>query len=433
MSTLPFEPPFHRTLRRSTPLFSILILLLPGCEYQPSPSEVPPGSASVPTNQPAVASENSQMNSRSIRFATFNTALNRPSALALAAELESGNCNPAHQIAEIVQRVRPDVLLLNEVDYDADNRAADAFQQKYLGVPHGDAAPIAYPFRFLTGVNTGQPTGVDLNRDGESDGPEDAFGYGKFPGQYGMIVLSQFPIDQSAVRTFQNFLWKDMPNAQLPTLDGEPYYKDAQRAILRLASKSLWDVPIQIPIQIDRHNQTKTVHFIVSHPTPPVFDGEEDRNGKRNHDEIRLLADYVDPIRSAYICDDNGNPGGLPNGAHFVLAGDLNADPLDGDSTGSPMELLLNHDRIDGSLTPKSKGGLAAGKTGGANAKQKGDPAADTGNFGSRVGNLRIDYVLPSKTLRTVDSGVYWPAPETPGHDLVDASDHRLVWINVEL
>ena len=50
----------------------------------------------------------------------------------------------------------------------------------------------------------------------------------------------------------------------------------------------------------------KTVHFLVSHPTPPVFDGPEDRNGTRNFDEIRFWADYVIPSRSGYIYDDNG-------------------------------------------------------------------------------------------------------------------------------
>ena len=36
-----------------------------------------------------------------------------------------------------------------------------------------------------------------------------------------------------------------------------------------------------VTIQIDG----KTVHFLTSHPTPPVFDGPEDRNGTRNGDE----------------------------------------------------------------------------------------------------------------------------------------------------
>ena len=59
----------------------------------------------------------------------------------------------------------------------------------------------------------------------------------------------------------------------------------------------------------------KVIHTLVSHPTPPVFDGPEDRNGTRNHDEIRLWSDYVLPSRSGYIYDDEGERGGLKPGA----------------------------------------------------------------------------------------------------------------------
>ena len=48
---------------------------------------------------------------------------------------------------------------------------------------------------------------------------------------------------------------------------------------VRLSSTSHWGVPVDV--------DGSTVRFLVSHPTPPVFDGAEDRNGTRNHDEIR--------------------------------------------------------------------------------------------------------------------------------------------------
>jgi hypothetical protein len=46
---------------------------------------------------------------------------------------------------------------------------------------------------------------------------------------------------------------------------------------------------------------------------------------------------------------------------------------------------------------------------------------------------MRIDYVLPSATLKVVACGVFWPAPGQDGHDLADVSDHHLVWLDVEL
>jgi len=45
---------------------------------------------------------------------------------------------------------------------------------------------------------------------------------------------------------------------------------------------------------------------------------------------------------------------------------------------------------------------------------------------------MHIDYCLPSKDLTLRDSGVFWPKPDQPGGDLVSASDHRLVWIDIE-
>lgn len=41
-----------------------------------------------------------------------------------------------------------------------------------------------------------------------------------------MVLLSQFPIDAAAARTFQHFLYKDMPGALLPTdpHTGQPWY-----------------------------------------------------------------------------------------------------------------------------------------------------------------------------------------------------------------
>jgi hypothetical protein len=184
-----------------------------------------------------------------------------------------------------------------------------------------------------------------------------------------------------------------------------------------------------VPIEIGG----KCVHFLVCHPTPPVFDGAEDRNGRRNHDEIRLFADYVDPQRGAYLYDDAGQRGGLTADEPFIIAGDLNSDPLDGTAVPGAIAQLLDHPRIQGRLVPTSAGGAAAAREqGGANAVQKGDPARDTSDFADETaGNLRVDYVLPSVELKVVGSGIYWPEPGTPGSELVGASDHRLVWADV--
>ncbi len=379
-----------------------------------------------------------------VRFATFNASLNRFNAGDLATELSMPGSPQPDTVAEIIQRVRPDVLLINEFDFDAGGVSLQGFQDNYLAVPHGDAQPIIYPYRFAAPSNTGIPSGFDLDNSGSVGGPNDAFGFGFFPGQFGMAVYSMFPIRTEEVRTFQLFLWKDMPGAMLPDDPNIPgpadWYSPAELDVFRLSSKSHWDVPV--------HIGGKTVHFLVSHPTPPVFDGPEDRNGTRNYDEIRFWADYVSPGKSGYIYDDSGVRGGLKPGELFVIAGDQNADPFDGDSIPGAIQQLLDHPLVNTKVTPSSPGGPEqAALQGNANTLHVGDPAFDTADFfdgfppppfGGAPGNLRVDYVLPRKTLKITDAAVFWPLSSDPLFPLVGtfpfpSSDHRLVWIDVRV
>jgi len=362
-----------------------------------------------------------------IRFATFNVAMNRHNIGQLALELHTRDNKQARQIAEIIQRVRPDVLLLNEFDFDSGHKSADLFQRNYLEVGQGDQEPIKFEHRFLSEVNTGVPSGFDLDNDGATEGPGDAFGYGLFPGQYGMLVFSRFHIQLKQARTFQKFLWKDMTQAVLPQTDGRSFYAPRELDVLRLSSKSHWDLPIKIG--------DRTVHFLCAHPTPPVFDGPEDRNGLRNHAEIRFWADYIDPSQSGYIYDDRGIRGGLPPDAGFIIAGDMNADPIDGDSWDHAIQQLLTHRFINSKLVPASRGASEKSvRDGGANSNHRGMSSQDTSDFNDRgAGNLRLDYLLPGRSLMISDSAVFWPALGEAGYDLVDASDHRLVWIDIAL
>jgi endonuclease/exonuclease/phosphatase family metal-dependent hydrolase len=368
-----------------------------------------------------------------LRVATYNVSLYDESAGGLIRRLEAGD-PAARKIAAVLQRVRPDLVLLNEFDYDAEGRAADLFQRDYLEVaqPSGGRA-LQYPSRYFAAVNTGVPSGLDLDGNGIVGGEgrergDDAWGYGLHPGQYGMLVLSRYPIDASSVRSLHLLKWSAMPDASAPV---DPrarrmFYSDPVWRALRLSSKSHWDVPVRTP-----HGP---LHFLVSHPTPPVFDGAEDRNGARNSDELRLWREYLDndPADRAWLCDDAGRCGGLDAGARFVIAGDLNNDPVDGDGRHEAIRALIEHPRVLRLPAPRSEGGTAATRlAGGANAAHRGDPAEDTGDFGPKVGNLRLDYVLPSTGLRAVASGVFWPMPNRAEAELAAASDHRLVWVDL--
>ena len=366
---------------------------------------------------------------KEVRFATYNASLNRNNEGDLVRDLSTPDNAQARKVAEIIQRTAPDVLLINEFDYVEGVAAAELFRDNYLEVSQNGAPPAEYPYYFVAPSNTGIPSGHDLDNSGSVGGPNDAFGFGFFPGQYGMVVFSKYPIDTEAVRTFQEFRWADMPGALLPDNPATPepadWYSPAELEDVRLSSKSHWDVPVEIG--------RRTVHFLVSHPTPPVFDGPEDRNGTRNHDEIRFWADYVGAgARSAYIYDDQGRHGGLRDGA-FVIAGDQNSDPLDGDSIPGSAQLLLDHPRVNDTRTPTSEGAVEAATRQPGNELHLSPPQFDTADFGEPPGNLRADYVLPSRSLQIVDSGVFWPVSTAPYADLISASDHRPVWVDVKL
>ena len=62
-----------------------------------------------------------------VRFATFNASLNRNFAGQLVEDLSTTNNAQAETVAEIIQRVRPDVLLINEFDFVANDVAAELF------------------------------------------------------------------------------------------------------------------------------------------------------------------------------------------------------------------------------------------------------------------------------------------------------------------
>ena len=235
-----------------------------------------------------------------IRFATFNASMHRGAEGDLAAALHDGRDPQIAKVAGIIAAVDPDIILLNEFDHGAGNDRN--FVKNYLGG--------AWPFSFIAPSNTGHPTGLDLDGDGvvgkeagTFERARDSHGFGTFEGQYGMVVLSKHEIDAEGVRTFRTFRWTDMPGARRPVRpDGAPFYSDEALEVLRLSSKSHWDVPV--------HVGGAVVHVLASHPTPPVFDGPEDRNGARNADEIRFWADYISG--AGYVRDDAGGRAGFP-------------------------------------------------------------------------------------------------------------------------
>jgi endonuclease/exonuclease/phosphatase family metal-dependent hydrolase len=339
-------------------------------------------------------------------------------------------------LAAIIQRLDADILLLNEVEVQEIRRmvpmqpggrqelgetvmyfsAGKLLAERVADDARCDGCtPINY-VAYVHATNTGQPSGFDLDNDGlvdETPGDPtyagDALGWGTIPGQYGMTLLVREGIEilEEDVRTFQTFLWKDMPGAMLPpgvTADGDvdpdaTWYSEEELEVFRLSSKSHWDVPVRLP-------DGRVLHLLCSHPTPPVFDGPDDRNGRRNHDEIRLWGEYIDS--AGWIVDDAGERGGLAPDASFVILGDLNADPTRRSERMPMRRWLLGNDRVNAEVVPTS------------DVDVEGLKPQDTARF-----RLRVDYALPSSDLGIVGSGIWRQAPgEFP-------SDHYPVWIDL--
>ncbi|SET30405.1 endonuclease/exonuclease/phosphatase family protein [Thalassotalea agarivorans] len=355
-----------------------------------------------------------------IRFATFNASLEalnytdrNQSQLILQQSLNNALSSPAQQVKNIVKIIsikQPDVILINEFDNGVFGKKNQVLFSELL-----KANGLNYPYFFQGPVNTGVL--ID-NGDKTAKPPANTQGFGYFPGHFGMLLLSKYPIDTEHIRTFQLFKWKDMPNALMPmNEDGTPWYADATWNKLRLSSKSHWDIPIKI--------DDEKVHVLASHPTPPVFDGKEDRNGKRNHDEIRFWHDYIDTNRSTYIYDDKSQFGGLKPNSRFVIMGDLNSSPAEGDSRQDAIRNLLNDTKVN-DTEPKSLGAVQ-------NAPQ--NPYAKTHTASWK---MRVDYVLPSSFgLKVVSSGVFWPQKGEKYDALIKnrktSSDHKLVWVDINI
>jgi hypothetical protein len=363
---------------------------------------------------------------QAVRFATFNVTMYGSQAGQIADQMVNGPPVRAWaMVAELVQIYRPDVLLLNEFDYDAAGAGINAFVNNYLNVPQnevgqGPRIPIDYPYVYWCPSNTGVHSGHDFDNNGIIDttpGSEnyanDCYGFGLFEGQYGLAILSKYEILIDEVRTFQQFKWKDMPGALEPVHgDGTPYYESAEWADFRLSSKNHVDVPVDI------HGQT--VHVLASHPTPPVFDDDTvDWNGKRNHDEIRFWADYVTPGTGGYIYDDAGRPGPLDTGEAFVIMGDQNADtdPNRGDGIDYAINQVLDSPTVNGAFTPLS--GIAG-------------LYGFVGDETHRAG-LRLDYVLPSVNLPVIGGAIPWFQNRTPEEPLNHASDHHMVTVDIRI
>ncbi len=266
-------------------------------------------------------------------------------------------------VAKALSDANADIIVLTRFDYDATGATLRAFAD----LVDGDHA-FVQPLRS----NAGIPTAFDMDGDGRLGEAEDAQAFGRFPGQEALAVLSRFPIDTEGLRSFNDILWRDLPDALVTEAD---IGLDVQR----LSSGGHWIVPVILP-------DTGTgafVSLLIGHAGPPVFDGLEDRNGRRNRDELRLWAQII---------NDETGP--------FVFMVNTNLDPDRGDGYRDAMSQFLLNQRLV-------------------------DPLPDqiTAHWDS-PGPMRVSYVLPSREFE-IGAARVWP--------VIDDQQHSLITVDLKL
>lgn len=296
----------------------------------------------------------------SLRIGFWNADLSRKGPGLLLRDVRGTKDAQVAEALAVVAALDADLLVLADIDYDAGAAALSAFN---------DRLPQPYPYLTALRPNTGIPSGNDLDGNGRRDEARDAIGYGTFPGQGGMAVLSRLPLTPG--RDFNDFLWRDLPGNLMP--EGQP-------PDLPLSTTGHHETEVALPSGILR--------LLTWHATTPAFDGPEDRNGRRNHDETafwgQLLAGTL-PLPAPV--------------APYIVIGQANADPDRGDGRPDAIENLLKSPLL------KDPGGGV------------------TVDYGGEIGALRVAYILPSSGLTVTAHGQMPPNA---------ASRHVPIWVEVD-
>lgn len=332
--------------------------------------------------------------------------------------------------AKIVARFHPDVVCLNEMQFDIANvptsgmPGAKSAKPGTFSTAESNATRIAariaaenpeaiYPYALITVGNSGFAwSGPRPSTEPGSDWYS-LRGWGEYRGRFNTIVLSKFPIVTDQVRIITDVAWDAIP----------------KNSIAQMKTDTGLDVPAGYPvfekslnvIPLDIHG--KTTYLVMSHPTAPAF---WSINPYRHEDELRALALFL----------DGQLPGveSVPQGSPFVLIGDLNADPEEGDSRPGAIARVLAHDRLE-PWFPEGAGTMGKNPTFNTYVSGcgKGD-GSSVGDPSSRF-QMQIDYILPSKEIGRAQGGaVFFPnrAESQEDFDLAcRASDHMFLYVDL--
>ncbi|GGE59955.1 endonuclease [Nesterenkonia cremea] len=378
----------------------------------PTPGQpVAPGESTEDLDPAATTAEKDEDD---LRAATMNAELTGASTEEVLADLRDG-LPEARTLAETVQINAPDVLVLTGVSSDEYGEIAETLNEEYLAVSQNGQEPLDYPHVFTAETNSGLDSGADLDDDGVIGGPGDAIGYGEYPGHYGTVIFSKHPIEEDQVRTFQEFLWDDMPENSMEEDD----FSELERSILRLSTGTLWDVPIRV----DGEN----IHLVASSVALP--EDSQDVDPARGSDERRMVEDFISGD-GWYLYDDEGQEGPLIPGNRFVLLGQpMSPHGLEDEADGldSLLSSYVLQDTEPTAVTDQPVDERVGAEHGTDESATRAVPSGT---------DVRASYALPGAMLDVNGSGVFWPGEGEYGYELVDpespdAPEDRLVWLDV--
>ncbi len=308
------------------------------------------------------------------RVATLHAELTRKGPGLLLRDIERGGDKQIDALALLVGSVKPDVLFLTKVDFDLEQRAANALRD-VLGFSH----------MFALAPNSMKVTQLDLDGNGRA---EDRQAWARYAGEGAMLLLSQHPF---ALRFHLNdVLWSDVQGAQMPVAG---FLDEEAASAIKVVTQGFWVLDL---LPEDHAPMT----FVAFQNSAPVFDGPEDLNGLRNRAQLGLLNAVMD-----------GKYGMFPK-KRFVLIGNSNLDPQRGEGDRAAMSALLADKRLQ-DPRPRSE-------IGGETTAQWETPGA-----------MRVSYILPSAEWELGQTAVVWPRDGPLRAAAEQASRHRMVWMEL--
>ena len=312
------------------------------------------------------------------RVATFHAELTRKGPGLLLRDIERGKDPQLQALASINDAVQPDILLLTQVDFDAELRTAHALQG-YLGYAHSFALP----------PNSMVPTALDLNRDGRLG---DRQTWARYAGEGAMLLLSQQPIKLQF--HLNDLLWRDVQSAVLPVYEnGDAFLSPEVAEVQKLVGQGFWVVNVA--------GQDGAITLVLFQNQAPLFDGSEGLSCCRNRGQLSLLTQVMD-----------GEFGTFPD-KRFVLMGNANLDPKRGQGDRDSIAALLRDPRVKDPDPISAQGG-------------------DVTAIWEKAGAMRVSYILPSHDWQVLRSKVVWPISGPLREATEQASRHRMIWMDIK-